>query len=140
MIRVTVFFVGKERGGWIQEGVKEYGRRLQGKIFLNWIACGSDAQLVAQIEKERQVVGLDPAGRGLDSIAFSQFLYDQLEAGGSRLAVVIGGPDGLPAQLRESLPLISLSPLTFTHELARVVLAEQIYRAMEIRKGSCYHK
>jgi len=70
--------------------------------------------------------------------------------GGSRLSFVIGGAEGLPMELKQqsgggssgssSSGLLSLSKMTFTHQFARVVLAEQVYRAMEIRKGSSYHK
>ena len=140
MLRIGIFFVGKAKQGWIQEAISEYERRLQGKLFLNWVPCTTDAQLLSTLGKERQVVGLDPAGKAMSSETFSQFLYQNLEAGGSRLALAIGGPDGLPEKLKDTLPLVSLSPLTFTHELARVVLAEQIYRATEIRSGSPYHK
>lgn len=60
--------------------------------------------------------------------------------GGSRLSIVIGGAEGLPPSLKQGRELWSLSPMTFTHQWARVVLAEQIYRATEIKKGSAYHK
>ena len=63
-----------------------------------------------------------------------------MERGGSRLSFIIGGAEGLPAEVRADATLVSLSRLTFTHQMARLVLAEQIYRATEIRKGSGYHK
>jgi 23S rRNA (pseudouridine1915-N3)-methyltransferase len=61
--------------------------------------------------------------------------------GGARLSFVVGGAEGLPPELKGApYELLSLSKLTFTHQFARVVLAEQIYRGAEIRKGSAYHK
>jgi 23S rRNA (pseudouridine1915-N3)-methyltransferase len=65
-----------------------------------------------------------------------------MPTGGSRLAFVIGGAEGLPASIKGSrqYEFWSLSKLTFTHQWARVLLTEQLYRATEIRKGSGYHK
>lgn len=80
----------------------------------------------------------------MDSPAFSDFLFTKLEAGGSRLTFVVGGAEGLPPGLKSKPPQggtkLSLSSMTFTHLWARVLLAEQIYRASEIRRGSKYHK
>jgi len=71
-------------------------------------------------------------------------MYNWLELGGSRLVFVIGGAEGLPHELKYGLKnghnLLSLSKLTFTHQFARTLLMEQIYRASEIKKGSGYHK
>jgi 23S rRNA (pseudouridine1915-N3)-methyltransferase len=69
-------------------------------------------------------------------------MYEWLDRGGSRLSFVIGGAEGLPSELKntQKLSLLSLSALTFTHQFARIILMEQIYRASEIRKGSAYHK
>ena len=67
-------------------------------------------------------------------------LFDGLDAGGSRMHVAIGPAEGFSDELRRSSTLLSLSKLTFPHQVARVLLAEQIYRAAEIRRGSGYHK
>jgi 23S rRNA (pseudouridine1915-N3)-methyltransferase len=56
------------------------------------------------------------------------------------LTFVIGGPEGLPPSLKKYPDRLSLSPLTFTHQIVRLVLVEQLYRAIEIAKGSSYHK
>ena len=67
-----------------------------------------------------------------------------MEEGGSRVTFIIGGADGLPPALKQAAgqqaSLISLGRLTYTHQMARLLLAEQIYRATEIRRGSGYHK
>ena len=122
----------------------------------------------ADKEKKHAVVLLDPRGRVLTSEKFSDDMYSWLDEGGSRLTFVIGGAEGLPFELRGdpseykhqqqgensnysyyqqqggsgSPPknMLSLSSMTFTHQFARTVLIEQIYRASEIRKGSGYHK
>lgn len=89
-------------------------------------------------------VCLDEGGRQMTSPAFSDFLFSKLEEGGSRLTFVVGGAEGLPPGLKSNPPKagakLSLSSMTFTHLWARALLAEQIYRASEIRRGSKYHK
>lgn len=89
-------------------------------------------------------VCLDEGGSQMDSLAFSEFLFENLEHGGSRLTFVVGGAEGLPPGLKRNPPQggakLSLSKMTLTHLWARALLAEQIYRASEIRRGSKYHK
>lgn len=81
---------------------------------------------------------LDPAGRGLDSAGFIS-LMEKVERDGRDVVFVIGGADGLPAEWRGRADLLlGLSPMTMPHELARVVLAEQIYRAFTALRGHPY--
>jgi 23S rRNA (pseudouridine1915-N3)-methyltransferase len=81
---------------------------------------------------------LDPAGRALDSAAFAD-LFAKAEMAGHDLVFVVGGHDGLPAEWRERADLlVSLSAMTMPHELARAVLAEQIYRAFTMLRGHPY--
>jgi 23S rRNA (pseudouridine1915-N3)-methyltransferase len=81
---------------------------------------------------------LDPGGRKMDSQAFAEIFRDA-EMTGRDLVFAIGGHDGLPAGWREKADLVlSLSPMTFPHELARAMLAEQIYRAFAILRGHPY--
>jgi 23S rRNA (pseudouridine1915-N3)-methyltransferase len=63
-----------------------------------------------------------------------------MEKGGANVTFIIGAYDGLPEEIRSKYPLISLSQMTWTHSMARLLLIEQVYRASEIRKGSGYHK
>ena len=140
MLRLKVVSVGRPKERWIEEGVEEYQRRLQPVMAIETVWVKDDNQLAALIIKEPRVVCLDPQGRLFDSEGFSSFLVQQFEEGGSRLAIVIGGAEGLPASIKEGKLLLSLSPLTFTHQLTRLVLLEQVYRAIEISKGSPYHK
>ena len=85
-----------------------------------------------------QKILLDPAGRPLDSAAFAG-LFSRAEMLGYDLVFVIGGHDGLPSEWRARADmLVSLSAMTMPHELARAVLAEQIYRAFTILRGHPY--
>lgn len=107
----------------------------------------NDAELIkgteADEDKNHQVVLLDPLGKMYTSEAFSENMYRWLEEGGSRLTFVIGGAEGLPEEMKKGgggRHLFSLGKMTLTHQFARILLMEQIYRASEIRKGSGYHK
>jgi 23S rRNA (pseudouridine1915-N3)-methyltransferase len=81
---------------------------------------------------------LDPAGRSLDSAGFVQ-LIQQAETTGQELLFLVGGHDGLPPEWKPRADLLlSLSPMTFPHELARAMLAEQIYRAFTTLRGHPY--
>ena len=85
-----------------------------------------------------QKIFLDPGGRQLDSQAFAA-LFEKSEMTGRDMVFLVGGHDGLPAGWREQADvLLSLSAMTFPHELARAMLAEQIYRAFAILRGHPY--
>ena len=86
------------------------------------------------------VFALSEEGNQYSSKQFSNLVFTKLEDGGSHLTILIGGVDGLSQDIRKTIPLISLSKMTFTHQHARLLLVEQLYRASEIRKGSKYHK
>jgi 23S rRNA (pseudouridine1915-N3)-methyltransferase len=163
-LQIKIRMVGREKSGthdqWITPAMQMYTTRLQSaqlQVQTEWHK--TDEALVkgvtADVQKGATVVVLDPLGNLPTSEAFCQDMYRWLEQGGSRLVFVIGGAEGLPWQLKSGqlplgadsskkttkrLPLLSLSKLTFTHEFARLLLVEQIYRASEIRKGSNYHK
>ncbi|NGX46052.1 MAG: Ribosomal RNA large subunit methyltransferase H [Chlamydiae bacterium] len=106
---------------------------------MEWIHPKDDTQLIQLAAKEVRSVALDPNGTLRTSPDFSTWLIDAFEKRGCRLTLLIGGADGLPKELPVQ-EKISLSPLTFTHQLTRLVLVEQIYRALEISRGSPYHK
>jgi 23S rRNA (pseudouridine1915-N3)-methyltransferase len=105
----------------------------------------NDDELIKGIEadesKNHKVVLLDPIGKMCTSEVFADDMYRWLEEGGSRLTFVIGGAEGLPMEVRNGKrDLLSLGMMTFTHQFARILLVEQVYRASEIKKGSNYHK
>jgi 23S rRNA (pseudouridine1915-N3)-methyltransferase len=84
---------------------------------------------------------LDPRGKALSTEQFTSFLKEQLDGGTSHLALLIGGPDGhAPETLKAARLVLSLGPMTWPHRLVRVMLAEQIYRALTIMAGHPYHR
>lgn len=83
---------------------------------------------------------MDETGKQLTSNDFSSYVFKSFEDGGASISFIIGGAEGLPTIIRSNYPLISLSLMTWTHQMARLLLIEQVYRAVEIKKGSKYHK
>lgn len=140
MMKVKIVSVGKNKEAWLEEALAEYAKRLQVIIEIQYEWVNDDAQLLRIIQKESNLVCLDPKGPMMNSEQFASFLRKKLETGGARLTFIIGGAEGLPDQIRENHPLLSLSLMTFTHQISRLILVEQIYRATEIWKGSQYHK
>ena len=140
MIRIKLLSVGKTKEPWLEEAVSDYVKRLSSQVEFEFVWLKDDAQLELKVMKEGRVVLLDPQGITMTSEEFSGFLFKEIEKGNSRLAIVIGGPEGLSSKMKSHFQQISLSKMTFTHQITRLILLEQIYRAFEIDKGSSYHK
>ncbi|MBA2728671.1 MAG: 23S rRNA (pseudouridine(1915)-N(3))-methyltransferase RlmH [Parachlamydiaceae bacterium] len=142
MIKIRIVSVGKTKEAWLEQALAEYLQRLKAQVIFEFCWCKDDVALTALVERanSEKVIGLDPNGQLMTSERFAEFFDRQVVEGGSKVTFVIGGADGLPSVLKTNLNLISLSPLTFTHQITRLILIEQIYRAIEILKGSKYHK
>ena len=97
--------------------------------------------LLGKIDDSDFVIALDKKGRQISSEQFAKFLQDNMLHGINKFTFVVGGPVGLPEEfLRQSDMVLSLSRMTFPHEMSKVILLEQIYRAFSILKGEKYHK
>ena len=141
MYKIKIFSINKTKEPWLQEALEEYEKRLKAIMPIEWIFAKNNEQLRLFLSKENSFIALSPSALEMTSPQFSAYLYTQLESFGSRLTFVIGGAEGLPQDLiAEAFQSISLSKLTLTHQMARLLLIEQIYRATEIQKGSNYHK
>lgn len=140
MIKLKILSVGKTKEKWLNEAFNEYLKRLTASVQVDSLWAKDDDQLVEWAQKESSYISLDPTGRLFTSEQLAHFLIQQWEKKGSRLTLIIGGAEGLPTEIKQRGTLISLSPLTFTHQITRLVLIEQIYRTIEIQKGSQYHK
>jgi len=154
-VKVYVIAVGKPRHAALAAAIGEYEERAGRYWPLERIevreepAKSASADLVRDREGERLasklpagavLVCCDPGGRRMDSAAFSTWLQGQRE-GGRDVAFVIGGALGLsPALLARAAVRLELAPWTLPHELARLVLAEQLYRAGTIVRREPYHK
>lgn len=141
MLKIKVVAFGKCKEEWLRLAIAEYEKRLSPWIAISWIFPKDDDELIQHLEKEPFFIALSPNGDMLDSPSFSRKLMNSFEKNGSRIVFVIGGPAGLPKSLFDSANAIwSLSSLTMTHQIARLVLMEQIYRSIEISKNTPYHK
>lgn len=111
-----------------------------------WLRPASARKALEKEAADGRVLWLcDGGGRQFEgSEGFAEVVYNGLAEGGSRAVFVVGDADGLPEDVRnmkgERVQRVSLGPLTLTHRMCRLFLAEQIYRATEIRRGSGYHK
>jgi 23S rRNA (pseudouridine1915-N3)-methyltransferase len=98
-------------------------------------------KLISAIERDDFIALLDEKGGEFDSSQFAEFIAKRQHAGTKRLAFVIGGFAGVSDEVKQRADLrLSLSRMTLTHELARVFLTEQVYRAFTLLAGSPYHK
>ncbi len=125
---------------YVQVDVREVRDVVGGSISEEVAMAREGEALLKSVGTTPWVLALDPAGRQADSVRFAHYLRQQLGIY-HELAFVIGGPSGLaPKVLEQANERFSLSNLTFPHELARVVLLEQLYRGMTILSGEPYHK
>jgi 23S rRNA (pseudouridine1915-N3)-methyltransferase len=153
-MRLTVAVVGKPRNAALAAAIHEYETRaarywpLDVHEVKEERAASRDPAFVRRREGERlvqrtgtsQIVACDVSGKGLTSEKFAQWLNGEREHGRD-VAFVIGGAYGLSDELlAKSRTRVSLAPWTLSHELARLVLAEQLYRAGTIVRGEPYHK
>jgi len=155
MLHVTILMVGKTREGFIQEGLAFYQKRLQPFLHLTLKSVREEKEaagltaaavklregqrLQAQIPLRAYAIALTPQGRQFSSEEFAAWLT-RLEREARPLAFLIGGHLGLgEPTLAAASECLALSRLTLTHELSRLVLLEQLYRAMTIKSGHPYH-
>jgi 23S rRNA (pseudouridine1915-N3)-methyltransferase len=138
---ITIYSVGKNKESWLTEALDEYVKRLKGTVKIQWVLLKNDEELENQVFLEKSWIALDPKGKVFSSEEFSKFLIKNIELEKGKLQFVIGSSEGLTPKLRNGAKhLFSLSPLTFTHQITRLVLLEQIYRAIQIHKNTPYHK
>ncbi len=139
--RLRIIAIGKIRKQWLQEAVGLYLKRLPGLTVTE--LRDSDLQresnmIHSVLRKNEKLIALTEEGENLNSINFTKRLQ---KFGSQRLAFLIGGADGLSPQIKNSAYWqLSLSSLTFPHEIARLLLLEQLYRAQTILQGTSYHR
>jgi 23S rRNA (pseudouridine1915-N3)-methyltransferase len=134
-VRIIVLAVGRLRPPFADD-VQHYQKLLAGHARVELIELRDEEQLTRRIPDRAWVSLLDREGDTYDSIAFSRFLEDRRQTGRD-VCFVIGGPKGL--ELDDVDHRLSLGPLTLPHQLARVVLLEQIYRGHKILAREPYH-
>jgi 23S rRNA (pseudouridine1915-N3)-methyltransferase len=139
-LRVTILSVGHKMPAWIQEGFQEYTRRMPPEIRVELVELKPGASLLAALPKDATLIALDERGKSVSTQGLSVMLAGWMRDG-SHPAFAIGGADGLEPDVKERADkLVSLSALTLPHQLVRVVLAEQLYRAWTILARHPYHR
>jgi len=155
-MKCRLIAAGTRLPDWVNQGFRDYQRRLRAPLVLELeeipIAArraGENLQraiaregsnMLAAVGPKDYVVALEVSAQSMTTEQLSTWLAERLREG-KPLALLIGGPDGLAPECRERADQSwSLSPLTLPHALVRVVIAEQIYRAMSMLAGHPYHR
>ena len=148
---IKILSIGKKHESWVVEGIERYQKRLRSPFLVEWVLLphssleGDKARLeesgriLSRLGAQEYVILLDERGKLLDSPRLSGLLIEQLNAS-KTIVFVIGGAYGVDSTVHDRAQFIwSLSPLVLPHQLVRLVLTEQLYRAQQIEQGGSYH-
>lgn len=155
-MRITLVVVGKTEDKYLIEGIEKYLNRLKHYITFNLIVIpelkntkslteaqqkSKEAEIILkQISNPDILVLLDEKGKKYSSVGFSDYLNKQMIGSVQHLVFVIGGPYGFDETVyKRANSSISLSEMTFSHQMVRLFFIEQLYRAFSILKGEPYH-
>jgi 23S rRNA (pseudouridine1915-N3)-methyltransferase len=157
LVRIELITVGKNKEHWVDEGIRHYQELLKRFVELKIVYLKEEKIIEGENEKEvKKIEGgrilknlnknafsiaLDQKGKMISSEELAKFFQTKMNQGKSEFAFVVGGALGLEENvLRECDAIFSFSKMTFTHQLSRLILLEQVYRAFSILKGTKYHK
>lgn len=155
-MKLLLLVIGKTDEDYLITGIKKYVGRLGHYVSFelkeipdirNRKSLSEEQQkkaesflLLSQLQPGDQVVLLDEKGKQYTSVDFSEVLEKMMASGAKRLVFIIGGPYGFAGEVYEKAnALMSLSPMTFSHQMVRLIFVEQLYRAFTILKGEPYH-
>lgn len=155
-MKILLLVIGKTDAAYIRAGIEEYEKRLTRYVpyemkILPDVKNAKNMSEALQKEKEGEmllgeflgtdfVVLLDENGKQYTSVGFSEFLSQKMLNATKRLVFVVGGPYGFSENVyKRANDKISLSKMTFSHQMVRMIFAEQLYRAMTIMRGEPYH-
>jgi 23S rRNA (pseudouridine1915-N3)-methyltransferase len=156
MLKIRILAIGEDKNRWVTEGIAHFTKLLSKYASIEFVSLPSpkssasispdeikkqEAALFRERLAKGMTIALTDSGKSLDSIAFAKQLERWQVSSGGTVTFLIGGPFGLDAHLVESCDLaLSLSLLTFSHQLVRLVLLEQLYRGYTILHNTSYHK
>jgi len=155
-MKIEIWGIGKTKSSYLIEGEREYEKRLKHYISVSQRIFDpikgaahlspadvkkKEAELLLQaIKPEDHLILLDEAGQQMDSVAFADQLQSFMNQGHKRVVFIIGGAWGFDDSIKhKAAGLLSLSKMTFTHQMIRLIFLEQIYRAMTILRNEPYH-
>lgn len=152
-MKINIVAVGKIKEKYITDGIQEYVKRLSGYVNINIIEIPEETSVlnienksekegIRLLEKAKGfLIGLDMKGLQLDSRELAKLIHSNMVNGISEMSFIIGGSNGLSSEVRNKCNiLLSFGKMTFPHQLFRLILSEQIYRAYTIINGTPYHK
>ena len=152
-MKINIIAVGKIKEKYLIDGIKEYAKRLSAYAVINEIEVPEETSLLnienkSKKEGERLLekakgfkIGLDSKGLNLESRELAKFVHANMVNGVSEMSFIIGGSNGLSNEVRGKCDmLLSFGKMTFPHQLFRLMLYEQIYRAFTIINNTPYHK
>jgi 23S rRNA (pseudouridine1915-N3)-methyltransferase len=140
-MKICLLMLGKTRRPEMVAALDDYVKRISRSFPIEVVEARDAAAVMKRLDTNRAAVSalLDAGGKVYDSNAFAKWLGEQRDRGIREVIFLCGDADGFPDGLRERVKQkLSLSAMTYSHELARVMLAEQIYRAFAILSGSPY--
>ncbi len=148
---IKIIAIGKKHESWIEEGLERYEKRLKRPFLAEWVLLPHSARegdtarqeeserILGRLSKDDFVVLLDERGTNIDSPSLSQLIVGSLEQS-KNVVLVIGGAYGVDERMQKRADFVwSLSLLVFPHQLVRLLVIEQLYRAQEIAGGRAYH-
>lgn len=155
-MKIILVVIGKTNGKFLIEGINEYTKRLSYYIPFNIEylpdvknnkKLSEDQQktlegntILGALEKSDYVVLLDEHGKEFTSVEFSKYIEKKMTTVPKRLVFIVGGPYGFAQEVKDRAnEKISLSKMTFSHEMIRLIFTEQLYRAMTIMNNEPYH-
>ncbi|MEK7850484.1 MAG: 23S rRNA (pseudouridine(1915)-N(3))-methyltransferase RlmH [Deltaproteobacteria bacterium] len=156
-MKIKAIFVGRLQDRYLKEGIETYRDRISRYIPMELVEVEDESvtakaehkkikskeaeRILKKVARGSMLVALDEKGKGLSSEALAGFIQKAMDAGTKELFFAVGGSLGLGEKVKERADLtLSLSDMTFTHQMVRVILLEQLYRAFTIIKGEPYHK
>lgn len=159
-MKIKIYAIGKIKENYLKVGINEYLERIKPYSHIEIIevndeaivdnpkesdiklAINNEGKKVLKLIKENEyLIGLDLNKKELNSVEFADYLSKKFVIGGSNISFVIGGSYGLSEELKNRCnDSISLSKMTFLHQMTRLILLEQIYRAFKINRNETYHK
>jgi 23S rRNA (pseudouridine1915-N3)-methyltransferase len=155
-VKVKFICIGKTGKSFLEEGENEYLKRLKHyipverieipdlknakKLTFDQIKDQEGKEILSKIQAGDHLILLDERGDFFSSVQFSNFLQQKFNSGGKAIAFVVGGAYGFSDEVYNAAAgKISLSKMTFSHQMVRMIFFEQLYRAMTILRGEPYH-
>lgn len=148
---IRILAIGKKHENWVSDGIARYEQRLRKPFDVTWQLLPHSARegeaaraeesdrILSKLDRDAFVVLLDERGQNVNSPALASRLQGAFDSS-KQVAVIIGGAYGVDDRVRQRADFVwSLSKLVFPHQLVRLILAEQLYRAQEIAGGRPYH-